>query len=182
MEYLDILNQKTGLPTGEKRERKEVHQKGLWHKVVHIWILNSKGEFLIQKRSPTKITYPNMWVMSCEGHSSTGDSSQEAAIRELSEELGLDVPVSDLKFLFSYKREAQLKDDYIARHFIDVYLIQKDILLSELNLQTDEVSEVDWISVSDYKKKIKASDPTFRNYPNEFPRLFDEIKKIINVN
>ena len=45
MEYLDILD-KNGNKTGERKPRKEVHSKGYWHKGVHIWIINSKKEWI----------------------------------------------------------------------------------------------------------------------------------------
>lgn len=55
--YLD----ENGNVTGEKRTRSEVHSKGLWHKAVHIWIVNDKRELILQKRSHEKITNPDMW-------------------------------------------------------------------------------------------------------------------------
>ena len=58
MEYLDILD-KSGNKTGEKKPRKEVHSKGYWHKGVHIWIINSNRELLVQRRSSNKDVYPN---------------------------------------------------------------------------------------------------------------------------
>ncbi|GEM_PF-5756921 len=68
-----------------------MHEKGLWHKVVHIWIIDARGNVLIQKRGAYKKTYPNMWAMSCEGHVSAGDSSRETVLKELCEELGLNI-------------------------------------------------------------------------------------------
>lgn len=58
MEVLDILD-KNGNRTGEVKPRKEVHSNGDWHKGFHIWIINSKKELLIQRRSPNKDVYPN---------------------------------------------------------------------------------------------------------------------------
>ena len=48
MEYLDILDENGNL-TGEKKLRTEVHRDGDWHKAVHVWILNSKNQLLLQK-------------------------------------------------------------------------------------------------------------------------------------
>jgi isopentenyldiphosphate isomerase len=58
MEYIDILDE-SGKPTGEKKSKKEVHEKGYWHRVVHLWLLNSRQELLIQKRSHEKDSYPD---------------------------------------------------------------------------------------------------------------------------
>ena len=52
-EYLDILDEQ-GNKTGKTKLRSEVHHDGDWHKSVHIWILNSKGDVLLQRRSLTK--------------------------------------------------------------------------------------------------------------------------------
>lgn len=56
MEFLDILD-KNGNKTGEKKERKEVHSKGYWHKGVHIWIINSNKELLVQIKMCIPINY-----------------------------------------------------------------------------------------------------------------------------
>jgi isopentenyl-diphosphate Delta-isomerase len=45
---------KNGKPTGESEEREIIHEKGIWHKVIHIWVINKKGQLLLQKRSPNK--------------------------------------------------------------------------------------------------------------------------------
>ena len=86
MELIDVLDEKRN-NTGEILSREEVHKKGLWHKTAHIWVINSKGDILLQKRSPLKITSPNMWTTSASGHLSAGDSSIEGALRELKEEI-----------------------------------------------------------------------------------------------
>lgn len=67
MEYLDILDEK-GNKTGEVKPRQEVHSKGYWHKGVHIWIINSKKELLVQRRSANKDVYPNKLYISVAGH------------------------------------------------------------------------------------------------------------------
>jgi isopentenyl-diphosphate Delta-isomerase len=67
MEMIDILDE-SGKETGEIESREIVHSKGLWHKTVHVWILNHKGEFLFQKRSMKKETHPGLWDISCAGH------------------------------------------------------------------------------------------------------------------
>ena len=53
MEYLDVFT-KYGEPTGESVERDIVHKEGMFHKSIHVWILNSKGELLVQRRDSSK--------------------------------------------------------------------------------------------------------------------------------
>ena len=50
MEYLDIVDEQNNL-TGKTEERDIIHEKGLWHREISVWIMNQKGEVLLQKRS-----------------------------------------------------------------------------------------------------------------------------------
>ena len=97
-EYFDILDE-NGNKTGKTKLRSEVHRDGDWHKAVHIWIINDKGDILLQRRCATKDSNPNMLDISSAGHLSAGDSSLDGAIRELKEELNLDVKPNELQFI-----------------------------------------------------------------------------------
>jgi len=93
-EYLEVVdedNQVIGIAS-----RQEIHEKGLRHRSVHIFIFNSKGKLYLQKRSPYKDQYPEHWDTSAAGHTDTGESPIEAAQRELMEELGLDAPLTEV--------------------------------------------------------------------------------------
>lgn len=160
MEKIDVLDQ-NGNKTGEVVSREEVHKLGLWHKCVHIWLINGKGEVLLQKRSKKKATHPNMWTTATSGHLSAGDSSIEGAIRELGEEIGLEAKESELKYLFTVKESGVNKNPerkIIEKEFTDVYLIKKDIDIDELKLQEEEVSEVKWFSYEEFKKMVIEKD------------------------
>jgi isopentenyldiphosphate isomerase len=95
MEYIDVLTEE-GKPIGQSVPRSEVHAKGLWHQAVHVWIINSKGEILIQKRSAIKESSPGLWDISAAGHMSAGESVLEAVHKEISEELGIKISSDDL--------------------------------------------------------------------------------------
>ena len=95
MEYLDIYDG-NGAPLGIKKTKKEAHAEGLWHKAVHIWIINSKGEVLLQKRSPLVDNHPDKWDVSAAGHISAGEDERTSALREVGEEIGLDLSSADL--------------------------------------------------------------------------------------
>ena len=160
MEKIDVLDEK-GIKTGEVLSREEVHERGLWHKCVHIWIINSKQEVLLQKRSKQKATNPNKWTAATSGHLSAGDTSIEGAIRELSEEIGLQVREDELEYLFTVK-ESTTKDN-LERHIIDneitdVYFMKKEIEIRNLKLQEEEVSEVRWFSYEQFKKMVMEND------------------------
>ena len=96
MEILDILDKKGNI-IGSK-ERKEIYKDGDIHRTVHIWIINDNNELLVQKRSPKKDTFPNLWAISTAGHVISGETSIFAALRELKEELNLNVKEEELKY------------------------------------------------------------------------------------
>jgi len=105
-EYFDVLDE-FGNKTGLIKSRTNVHKDGDWHKAVHIWIINNKNEILLQRRCPTKDSDPNMLDISCAGHLIQGDDSITGALRELKEELNLDMELSDLQFITTLKRSPQ---------------------------------------------------------------------------
>ena len=69
--------------------RREVHARELWHRAVHVFVLNGKGEVFLHQRSLTKDSFPGLWTSSCAGHVAAGDEYDETALREMEEELGL---------------------------------------------------------------------------------------------
>ncbi|EFC47745.1 predicted protein, partial [Naegleria gruberi] len=79
-----------GEPTGRGEPRSKIHSEGIWHNTVHTWVLEtSTGKLLVQRRSPNKLNHPNQWDTSSAGHISFGQSSDEASVREIEEELGI---------------------------------------------------------------------------------------------
>jgi isopentenyl-diphosphate delta-isomerase type 1 len=91
LEVVDECNQVIGIAN-----RKEIHEKGLRHRSVHILIFNSKGDLYLQKRSPHKDQYPEHWDTSAAGHTDPGESPMKAAQRELMEELGLTTELTEV--------------------------------------------------------------------------------------
>lgn len=69
--------------------RREVHEKGLLHRAVHVFVVNRHGELLLQKRSRFKDVHPGVWDSSAAGHLDAGEDYQSAALRELAEEMGV---------------------------------------------------------------------------------------------
>lgn len=87
-EVFDVVNEKDEV-VGEAT-RGEVHQNPeLIHRAVHIWVLNDKGEILLQQRSLTKDKAPGQWDISCAGHVQKGNNAEITAEREFQEELGI---------------------------------------------------------------------------------------------
>lgn len=138
--------------TGKEHIRGEEIPEGFYHLVVHVWIRNSKGEYLISQRAASRPTYPLMWE--CVGGSVIkGETSIEGAIREVKEEVGLDLEQKDGRLLFTkirgsnYKYERKKYDD-----IMDVWLFEYD---GELQLEaatTDEVADCKWMTVPEIRK------------------------------
>ena len=76
--------------------RLEVHENNFRHRAVHILVFNARGEVLMQKRSPWKDRHPCLWDSSAAGHVNAGEDYDEAAFRELAEELGIQTSLQRL--------------------------------------------------------------------------------------
>lgn len=152
-EMLDVLNEK-GEYTGKSESWGKCHKQGLWHKAVAIFIINSKQQVLLQKRSPNKKMWPNMWDMSAGGHVMAGEFGYQAGIREVKEELGIDLDKNDMTFIGS-AISTNIKGDITNNHFNEYYIVNKDIDVTNLNLQEEEVSEVKWIDKDEMIERIK---------------------------
>lgn len=127
--------------TKERQRTGRTHQRGLplnegdYHMVVHVCIFNSKNQMLIQQRVSTKKDWPDMWDVSVGGSALAGETSSMAAERETMEELGLSINLSDTRPAFTIN---------FPEGFDDYYLIKKEVELSELTLQKEEVQDVRW--------------------------------------
>jgi 16S rRNA (adenine1518-N6/adenine1519-N6)-dimethyltransferase len=83
-DVVDAEDQVVGTAT-----RGEVHAQKLIHRAVHVFVLNKRGDLLLQKRSALKDLCPSLWDSSVSGHLDSGELYEAAAIRELDEEMGI---------------------------------------------------------------------------------------------
>lgn len=182
MEFFDVLDEK-GNKTGEIIERNEAHEKGVCHRVIQVWVINSKNELLIQKRSVNKDTCPNMWHVSLGGHIESNEDNQQTIIREFSEELGLDISnqIDKVNYLHTFKEILVLNNgQFIDNEFYDVYLLKMDLDPTTLILQEDEVSEVKFIGYNEFKEAVINKDKKYWIHEEGFSMLFDYLDSYIN--
>ena len=168
MEIVDIYDGKKN-KTGKTVERSEKPILGEYRLSIHIWITNSKGELLIQRRSPNKKMFPNMWNETG-GAAASGETSEITCAREFEEELGVKPDMSKAELIGTIKR----KFDYI-----DVWHIEQDIDLNGINMQEDEVSEVKYVTLEELNQIIENKEfvPTIGPSLNMFLNYMEMIKE-----
>ena len=134
------------LYTRERQKTGELHIRGekmppeRYHLVVQVVIFGSDGRMLIQQRQKDKIGWPEMWDFSAAGSAVAGDSSVDAAVREVQEELGVTLEPEELSPALTM---------YGDSFFCDIYLVEKDVAIENLRLQESEVQAARWASEED---------------------------------
>src|SRR5262249_2148180 len=88
-EIFDVVNERDEVIGN--RTRAEVHRLGLMHRAVHVLVFNSRGQVLLEKRSMSKVRQPGLWDSSASGHLDRGEAYDACAVRELREEIGLEL-------------------------------------------------------------------------------------------
>lgn len=170
-DILDIFNE-NGENTGESKTYTEVHQKGLLHLSVHIWIVNSKKQFLLQKRSEN-VACPLFWDNSAGGHVTHGQSSIKAAQLEIEEELGIYLTEDKIKYIFQGRENVAFDDGkHIENGFNDVYLVECDTPIEEFKFGKDEVKELRWIDIEELKEWFAGRGEKITPRSEECERLF----------
>lgn len=148
MEVWDIYNENRE-KTEKTHIRGEEMQEGDFHQVIHVWIMNESGQFLIQRRQPWKKGWSNMWDCSAAGSALAGETSEMAAIREVKEELGIDLQMVNSEILFTIK---------FARGFDDHFLVVQDINIEDLSLQYEEVADAKWATIEEIGDLVQTGE------------------------
>lgn len=172
MEYIDIFDYNNN-PTGEIKEKTQVHEDGNFHRTAHVWIMNDKKELLLQKRSATKKSHPNFWDISGAGHIRAGETVIEGAIRELKEELGVEVKEEDLQYIATIKSTKNPKN----MEFQYVYLLNCNKEIEEYIFEDNEVSEVKYVFYKDLEKMVEEKAEGLLIHEEEYKYLFKYIRK-----
>ena len=121
---------------------------GFYYKVVWTIILNENNEILIQKRSNSIKSYPGLWELSSTGHVDQGENELDACIREAKEEIGVSLSKDNVKHINTFVHGNQLAYTYITR-------IKNS---TNFTLQKDEVEEVKYVNLHEFKNLIYSSD------------------------
>jgi len=153
-------------------EKMEAHEKGLLHRAFSVFIVNSSGQLLIQKRAAGKYHSPGLWTNTCCSHPKPGESLEAAASRRLMEEMGISCPLYR-SFSFIYRFEF---DNGLTENEFDHVLLgrcDEDPVPSP-----DEVDEYRYVEIDEIEEEMK-------NYPGKFtvwfrialPRVTKKVKE-----
>jgi len=131
--------------TGRTMVRGEPTPEGFYRLVVHVCIFDPEGRMLIQQRQPFKRGWSNLWDITVGGCAVAGDSSRSAAEREMREELGLSIDLTDVRPTMTIHWE---------NGFDDYYVLTRPVDLSSLKLQYEEVQQVRWATLEEILQMI----------------------------
>lgn len=162
MELVKIYNNRNEY-IDKIKDRKEL-ENGEYRNLVHIWIINSKGELLLQRRSEMKKHFPNMWSVTS-GCVHSDESFVQTCKREVKEELNVDLDENNLEYMISYKLEKVIAQ---------VFVLYQDVDINKVRVQEEEVSEVKFVTCEELEEMIK------NNMTAGSINYFDFLKRVIN--
>lgn len=135
-ELWDVYD-KNRMPTGKVVPRGEPLAHGEYYTIIEVWTVNSSGEILLTLRHSDKRECPNKWE-DTGGCVQSGEDSRTAAVRELFEEAGIKAEREELFLLDSIREE---------KAFVDIFMLERDVPLSEIRLCEGETTDAKWVSV-----------------------------------
>ena len=144
MELFDLYTEDR-VRTGRTMVRGTKVPEGLYRLVVHVCIFDHEGRMLIQQRQPFKQGWSNYWDLTVGGCAVAGDTSRTAAEREVREEIGLELDLSDTRPSLTLNFDGGF-DDY--------YVLTREVDLSALHLQEEEVQAVRWATQEEILRMI----------------------------
>ncbi len=173
-ELVDILDAE-GNPTGESLLKSEAHRLGLFHPTVHVWCYDKKGFVLLQQRGKEKTNFPLKWDISVAGHVSAGETLTEAAVREVHEEIGVEIDVKQLEKIGVFKTEHQHAPDYFDREFNHTFLchLPSGTILKK---QESEVEALEWFPMEKLKAWVQREHEVLvPNSDNRYEKVIAQI-------
>ena len=155
------------MPTGQTIPKSEAHANGLFHPTVHIWFYTVQGKILLQQRGRDKDTHPLLWDVSVAGHISSGEAYVQAAIREVKEEIGLDITPEDLEKIGVFKSVHHHGDTLIDCEFNHTYLSELKVPPEDLTKQESEVEALALIPLIQFAEEVWGMANTSKYVPHE---------------
>lgn len=150
----------------------EAHEKALLHRAFSVFVMNDKGETMLQQRAKDKYHSPLLWTNTCCSHQRDGESNIEAGKRRLMEEMGFQ---TELKELFSFVYKAPF-DNGLTEHEFDHVMMGS--YNDSPNINPEEVADWKWMRPSDIKKDIAVQPEQYTAwFKIIFERFYDHLMK-----
>jgi len=143
-----ILVDSEDQPIGELDKAACHNDEGTLHRAFSLFVLNSKGQILLQKRAKNKRLWGGYWSNSCCSHPRAGESIADAVLRRSEQELGLAV---DAKFVYKFEYSAKFGEAGSERELCSVYVAQTS---DEPVFNTEEISACRWVSPAKLAKAL----------------------------
>ena len=142
-ELFDLCDE-WGRPLGLTKSRALVHRDGDWHRSFHCWVLaegpvRGEAHIVLQRRALDKDTWPGRWDVSVAGHYAAGEGL-EGGLRELREEMGLDVRVEQLRLVARRREEVRHQNGLIDREVQDVYFLKRPVDVQALRPNSEVIA------------------------------------------
>jgi isopentenyl-diphosphate delta-isomerase len=148
----------------------EAHEKGILHRAVSVFLINSSGDWLLQRRALHKYHSAGLWTNTCCSHPLPEESNTDAANRRLKEEMGLQCALIEL-FSFTYFENFE---NGLTEHELDHVFLGVCNQLPEIN--TDEVIEYKYSDYNSVKNEILQNH---ENYTIWFRKIHEEVYRHI---
>ena len=133
----------------------EAHEKAVLHRAFSVFVLNEKGELMLQQRAGSKYHSPLLWTNTCCSHQRSGETSLSAGKRRLMEEMGF---VTDLKELFTFIYKAPFENG-LTEHELDHVLL--GYYEQDPDINREEVQDWKWMSIQEIAEDMKASPESY---------------------
>ena len=150
-ELLDIVNDKDIVT--DQQMRSTVHQLGLQHRGVHVFLFTRDGKMLVQKRSADRAASPSALDCSVSEHVKAGESYLDAAMRGMKEEMGVDG--IEIKELVKFRMNYGTNDNEISTVYegiVDPAAVKFDPI---------EIEEINYYSVDELQEMIESGNVKF---------------------
>lgn len=157
-------------------EKMEVHEKALLHRAFSIFILNDKGEMLLQKRAADKYHSAGLWTNACCSHPAPETNTLDAAAKRLQEEMGFNTP---LKKAFEFIYQAPFDNGLTEHEFDHVFIGKYD---GEIKPDPAEVSDFCFMSLDDIDHQLQVNPSQYTVwFKIAFPRVVSYLDSVETV-
>ncbi len=159
-EYFDLYDG-DGHPLGTTKARDQVHRDGDWHRSVALWIVRARGTVVVQRRSPSKDTYPGAFTASVSGHYAAGERLEQV-LREAREEIGVEASAADLVPVCTWADDDRPAPGIVDRELLDVYLWPLERELGSFSPEPAEVMGLAEIDLSAFDDLLSGARPVIK--------------------